>query len=302
MLSSRAAARPSEKYRSEDTTMALRDLFRGGRHERDHERERYPLDPLSRDSWRDEAEARYGARSYRDFDDERRDYNDRWENSYSGPGYGRFGQGQDESERRDFERQSFSEQRSGQDRYGQDRYGGSGNPFYGDRPLMNAGSSYDSGSYFGSIYGLPKTPWRGGSAHTDEDDLVYGGEVAGDMTGERRSQYARGPHRGRGPRGYRRSDERIKEDVCQCLTDDPYIDASNIEVAVNDREVLLSGSVTSRMQKRHAEDLIESLPGVRDVINGLKVESPVEGQVEQSQSSAAQSTATQSSRRGGTFR
>lgn len=268
--------------------MALRDFFRGGRHERDHERERYPLDPLSRDSWRDEAEARYGAHVYRDFDDERRDFNDRWENSYSGSGYGRFGQGQDESDRRDFERQDFNEPRSSQERYG----GSGGNPFLGDRPLMRAGYSYDSGNYFGSKYGLPTTPWRGERDNTDADDLVYGGRIGGD-TGDRRSQYARGPHRGVGPRGYRRSDERIKEDVCQCLTDDPYIDASNVEVQVNDREVLLSGSVTTRMQKRHAEDLIESLPGVRDVINGLKVET----QAEQSQSSA-----TQSSRRGGTFR
>src|SRR5690606_30241499 len=66
------------------------------RHERDTERERYPLDPLSRDSWRDEAEARYGAHVYRDFDDERRDFNDRWQNSYSGPGHGRFGREQDD--------------------------------------------------------------------------------------------------------------------------------------------------------------------------------------------------------------
>lgn len=262
--------------------MALRDFFRGGRHERDHERERYPLDPLSRDSWRDEAEARYGAHMDRGHDDERREFNDRWENSYSGPGYGRFGQEQEESER------------SGEDRYG----GSSSNPFYGDRPLMRAGFAYDSGNYFGSKSGLPTTQWRGERDNTDANDLVYGGRIGADRMGDRSSQTARGPHRGRGPRGYRRSDDRIKEDVCQCLTDDPHIDASNIEVTVNDSEVLLSGSVTSRMQKRHAEDLIEGLPGVRDVINGLRVAS----ESETSASSGAQSTAMQSSRRAGTFR
>ena len=80
-----------------------------------------------------------------------------------------------------------------------------------------------------------------------------------------------GEFRGRGPRGYRRSDERIKEDVCQCLTDDSHIDASDIEVSVNDREVVLSGTVESRFEKRHAEDLIDRIPGVRDVINSLRV-------------------------------
>jgi osmotically-inducible protein OsmY len=59
--------------------------------------------------------------------------------------------------------------------------------------------------------------------------------------------------------------------VCQCLTDDDHIDASEIEVTVKDREVMLTGTVTSRMQKRHAEDLIERLPGVRDVINSIRV-------------------------------
>lgn len=274
--------------------MALRDFFRGGRREHEHERERYPLDPLSRDSWHDEAEARYGAHGHRDYDDERHRFNDRWENSYSGPGYGRFGSDQDQSHDR-----SFDQQRGGETHYG----GSSGNPFYGDRPLMNAGSTYDSGGYFGSKAGLPTTPWRGDADNRDFDELVYGGRSfdsgsVGDIRG--RGQQARGEHSGRGPRGYRRSDERIKEDVCQCLTDDEHIDATNIEVVVNDREVVLSGTVTSRMQKRHAEDLIEGLPGVRDVINSLRVVTETDqSRFEQ----ANQGTQTQSTTRlGGNYR
>ena len=41
-----------------------------------------------------------------------------------------------------------------------------------------------------------------------------------------------GPHRGRGPKGYTRSDERIREDVNDRLSDDPFVDASEIEVMV----------------------------------------------------------------------
>jgi osmotically-inducible protein OsmY len=80
-----------------------------------------------------------------------------------------------------------------------------------------------------------------------------------------------GPYAGRGPKGYTRGDERIREDVCDRLTDDPRIDASDIDVQVKNGEVSLSGSVRSREEKRYSEDLIEHLTGVRDVNNQLKV-------------------------------
>ncbi|MCB5177061.1 BON domain-containing protein [Microvirga lenta] len=78
-------------------------------------------------------------------------------------------------------------------------------------------------------------------------------------------------HRGRGPRNYRRSDERIQDDVNQRLTDDPYLDASDIEVLVRDQEVTLSGMVHSRLDKRRAEDIAESVSGVAHVQNNLRV-------------------------------
>ncbi len=84
-----------------------------------------------------------------------------------------------------------------------------------------------------------------------------------------------GPHRGRGPKGYKRSDERIHEDVCERLTEDRFIDASNVEVAVKDGEVTLSGTVASRGLKHRAEDLAELASGVRHVQNNLRVESAV---------------------------
>ena len=79
-------------------------------------------------------------------------------------------------------------------------------------------------------------------------------------------------HVGRGPKGYRRSDQRITEDVCDRLADDPYVDASDIEVSVKDGEVTLSGMVHSRHEKRNAEECIEHLSGVKDVHNHLRVE------------------------------
>jgi len=78
-------------------------------------------------------------------------------------------------------------------------------------------------------------------------------------------------HRGKGPAGYQRSDERIREHVCETLTDDDRVDASNIEVSVKDGEVTLSGTVGDRHTKRLAEDCIESLFGVKDVQNHIRV-------------------------------
>jgi hypothetical protein len=76
---------------------------------------------------------------------------------------------------------------------------------------------------------------------------------------------------GRGPRNYRRSDPRILEDVCDRLTDDPRVDASNIDVRVKDGEVTLAGEVISRGEKRRAEDVAAAVGGVADVINELRV-------------------------------
>lgn len=77
---------------------------------------------------------------------------------------------------------------------------------------------------------------------------------------------------GRGPKGYKRSDERIREEVCEILYMHPDIDASEIEVDVKEGIVLLSGTVDSRSTRRLAEDVIERCSGVVDVQNRLKVQ------------------------------
>lgn len=82
-----------------------------------------------------------------------------------------------------------------------------------------------------------------------------------------------GPHRGRGPRGYQRSDERIREDVCEWLTEAHDVDASDIEVEVVAGVVTLSGTAENRYAKRLAEDLAESVSGVREVQNNLRLRS-----------------------------
>jgi osmotically-inducible protein OsmY len=82
-----------------------------------------------------------------------------------------------------------------------------------------------------------------------------------------------GFHRGRGPRGYYRSDERIFEDVSDALTVAGAVDASDVVVETHAGEVALHGSVPSERQKLVASEIAGSVPGVGGVRNQLRVES-----------------------------
>lgn len=123
------------------------------------------------------------------------------------------------------------------------------------------------GPGYGSSYGAGYGPGYG-----------YSG-----MQGETSYRHERGPEQspymGRGPKGYRRSNERIHEDVCEELT---YadLDARTIEVSVDDGEVTLEGTVSRREWKRMAEDVIEELPGVRDIHNRIRVQTAELGEEE----------------------
>jgi hypothetical protein len=105
---------------------------------------------------------------------------------------------------------------------------------------------------------------------------TWGGAVggysggAGGLSGGIGTYSEPGRYVGRGPKGYQRSDERIREDICERLTQHPYIDAAEIEIQVRSGEVYLTGSVESRDEKRMAEDVADSVSGVKDVHNQLR--------------------------------
>jgi osmotically-inducible protein OsmY len=114
---------------------------------------------------------------------------------------------------------------------------------------------------------------------TQRDDRSWwdkaGDEVLswlGDDYAERRRRND-ATHRGKGPKNYKRSDERIREDINDRLTDEWNIDASDIEVTVTDGEVILAGFVADRFQKRRAADIAEDVLGVANVENRIKVNS-----------------------------
>ena len=132
------------------------------------------------------------------------------------------------------------EQPTGGYGYGRQGYtaGQAGQGYYGARPM---------GEQIGRPVGGTENYGRGGG---DESSRQY---------------------LGRGPRNYLRSDDRIRDDVCLRLTEDPQVDASNIEVVVSNREVTLVGTVASREQRRRAEDCSEQVSGVSHVQNNLRV-------------------------------
>lgn len=86
----------------------------------------------------------------------------------------------------------------------------------------------------------------------------------------RHQRPSRGPYVGVGPKGYRRTDERIHEEISDRLMMHPDVDASDIEVRVANGIVTLSGTTEDRHQKRIAEFIAEDVAGVDDVNNELK--------------------------------
>jgi len=140
---------------------------------------------------------------------------------------------------------------------------------YSTRENFGAGEPYYGRGYeprYGSFREDYPRGYRGAGMENWYGAGTYG------VTGYGASrERAAGTFAGRGPKGYRRSDERIREDVNDRLTWNAELDASDIEVRVIEGEVTLSGVVDDRRAKRLAEDLVEDVFGVEDVHNQLKI-------------------------------
>jgi osmotically-inducible protein OsmY len=186
-----------------------------------------------------------------------------------------FGQGRYPSEEHDFGRSDYGRfyEEQGDDREVRQGYGRglAEGPYRG---------GYGQGGYDQETYrgGYGQEGYRGDRGFLER----AGDEVAtwfgSDAAERRRRQDAREGdegaqhHRGKGPKGYVRSDDRIREDVQDRLTDDPYLDATEIEVVVGSGEVTLNGTVNSRDDKRRAEDIVDRVSGVKHVQNNLRVQ------------------------------
>ena len=133
----------------------------------------------------------------------------------------------------------------------------------GDRPSFERGMhDYDRG--------YDRRP-SGGSAHEEREGRTGYRQHQSGLGGAQGLQMPRGSHRGKGPKGFSMSDDRVRERVCEALHEDHDIDASDIDVSVSNGEVTLMGTVDDRQTKRLAEDCVLQCAGVRDVHNQLRV-------------------------------
>lgn len=194
------------------------------------------------------------------------------------------------------------------DYFGSGDYGSGSHAW--DRGAAGSGNHYAAGrSDYGAGYGSSQSTQREtrqwgdrqmGSDHGRDDDRGFLARASDEVkswwgdedAARRREQDHLHDHRGRGPAGYTRSDERIREDANDRLTDDWRVDARQITVTVTDGEVTLAGTVASRQEKHRAEECVEHLSGVKHVQNNLRV------QLSGAAGSSRATTGTSSSRTG----
>lgn len=74
------------------------------------------------------------------------------------------------------------------------------------------------------------------------------------------------------PRGYTRTDERIRDQICERLTFTSGVDVGEVSVDVDKGKVTLSGTVHQRSQKYAIEDIADNTFGVTEVENNIRVE------------------------------
>jgi osmotically-inducible protein OsmY len=77
-----------------------------------------------------------------------------------------------------------------------------------------------------------------------------------------------------GPKGYQRTDQRMREDICDQLMRTGHIDSSDVTVEVSGAKVRLDGSVPARWMKHAIEDVADGCPGVQDIENRISVKRP----------------------------
>jgi osmotically-inducible protein OsmY len=206
-------------------------------------------------------------------------------------GGGGFRSRGDESGRRGYGSSGWESQGTYGDDYREGRYGSGdfgfeqgtrGEPSFGS----SSGERYDSPRYFGSgSYAEGGTHYTGGwdqrgersSSSTSSGDYGYGyqGSSAPGQRGESRHHERPGLLRRlfkRGPKGYQRSDERLREDISERLMESHDVDSSEVSVLVVSGKVTLDGTVPDRYMKHYIEDLVDACPGVQDIDNRIRVD------------------------------
>jgi len=153
--------------------------------------------------------------------------------------------------------------------------GGTQHQWTGSQGL--GGSSYGAGTSEGS-YGRFGETSQGGTWQSQSQPQQRGwtGSTGlspqGQWTGGGTGTMDR-PRTGTGPKGYKRSNDRIREEISDIMMVRGDLDASNVTISVAEGVVTLEGTVDDRNTKRAIEDLAEGVLGVDEVNNRVRVQS-----------------------------
>jgi osmotically-inducible protein OsmY len=199
---------------------------------------------------------------------------------YGGQGYGNFG--------------GYRGQGYGGQGYGGQGYGQGGSEGYGqgsrgqgmdDYSQRYRGYGMDGSRYgtqgYGQIYDYRSgqargwgdsgySQWRGQDDDWPHSESSFGRGAYREEGGYGGMGSMGSQRRGRPPKGYTRSDERIREDVSDRLSE--RMDASEISVEVKNGEVTLTGQCRDRWMKHQIEMIADGVGGVKEVHNQIRVQ------------------------------
>jgi osmotically-inducible protein OsmY len=236
---------------------------------------RYPGQERPSGEWRERSSPRYGQREPYNMSASGR-------GGYEGEEYGSFrGDYSSDYNRWGRERpQGYGGSRYSESQYGQrGRYGSSRGPSgYRERAFdespfpdttespgyFGTGNYGDGGASYGG--GLDVRPRARNYGSLSEDTLRSSDRGWGWQGRPQQQQRYR-----TGPKGYTRSDDRLREDISERLMMADSIDSSEVTVSVKDCKVTLEGTVPNRHMKHAIEDLVDAAPGVQDIDNRIRV-------------------------------
>lgn len=118
---------------------------------------------------------------------------------------------------------------------------------------------------------LWSTRAHGHNSYEQQFNKHYGADETSRFPESGTNYDTKGVHAGKGPKSYRRTDERLKEIICERLTDDAQVDARDLEIAVSNSEVIITGEVPERNMKRRIEDVIDTINGITHLENRVRV-------------------------------
>jgi len=226
-----------------------------------NQRDRHPEEQRywrDRPSWEDEYS--FGQRApwreqYRPERPRSRYREEDWRNRFP-----RDQQGREHSSEQLFDREPFG-------RGDEPRYYGTGAAGWGGPGFTGGGYGWGEGSR------SPHLPLEGD--YSDESTLSYEDQVRRDYRAGGGGAASGGRRRHPpGPKGYQRSDERLKEDISERLYAAYHVDSSEVSVEVRAGKVTLEGTVPSRHMKHAIEDMVDGCPGVVEIDNRIRVLSP----------------------------